>query len=78
MLWRARGLSDHANRDRCLTTEIVRVFTRHHERYGSPRLHRALIDAGWPVSRRRVARLMAAAGLRAKAVREDCAKAAVH
>lgn len=76
--WRARGVSDHANQDRCLTSEIVRLFTRHHERYGSPRLHRALVDAGWTVSRRRVARLMAAAGLRAKAVRGYRAKAAVH
>ena len=76
--WRARGVSDHATQDRRLTTEIVRLFARHHERYGSPRLHRALVDAGWTVSRRRVARLMAAAGLRAKAVRGYRAKAAVH
>ncbi|MCO4098397.1 MAG: IS3 family transposase [Gemmatimonas sp.] len=54
------------------------MFTRHHERYGSPRLHRALIDAGWTVSRRRVARLLTDAGLRAKAVRGYRAKAAVH
>ncbi|WP_434481105.1 IS3 family transposase [Gemmatimonas sp.] len=76
--WRARGVSDHANQDRRSTIEIVRVFTRHHERYGSPRLHRALVDAGWTVSRRRVARLMADAGPRAKAVRGYRAKAAVH
>ncbi len=76
--WRTRGVSDHATQDRRLTTEIVRLFARHYERYGSPRLHRALVDAGWTVSRRRVARLMAAAGLRAKAVRGYRAKAAVH
>ncbi len=76
--WRARGVSDHANQDRRLTTEIVRLFTRHHERYGSPRMHQALLGTGWTVSRRRVARLMAAAGLRAKAVRGYRAKAAVH
>ena len=45
-----------------MTAEIVRRFAVHHERYGSPRLHRELVNAGWTVSRRRVARLMRAAG----------------
>lgn len=49
----------------------------HHERYGSPRLHRELVNAGWPCSRRRVARLLRAAGLRAKAVRGYRAKAGI-
>ena len=31
--------------------EIRRLFTRHKERYGSPRLHRLLTTAGWVVSR---------------------------
>jgi putative transposase len=47
----------------------------HHERYGSPRIYRDLRCHGWTVSRRRVARLMGAAGLRAKAVRGSRAKA---
>ncbi|WP_309669384.1 IS3 family transposase [Gemmatimonas sp.] len=76
--WRARGVSDHAKQDRRLTKEMVRMFTRHHERYGGPRRHRALVDAGRTVSRLRVARRMAAAGLRVKAVRGYRAKAAVH
>lgn len=76
--WRARGVSDHAKEDRRLTTETVCLFARHHERYGSPRPRRALVDTGWTVSRRRVARLMAAAGLRAKAVRGVRAKVAAH
>ena len=41
-------------------------------------MHRALRRAGWVVSRRRVARLMRAAGLRAKAVRGYRAKARIH
>ena len=61
-----------------MTAEIVRRFAVHHERYGSPRLHRDLIHAGWTVSRRRVARLMRAAGLRAKAVRGYRAKAGIR
>ncbi len=76
--WRARGVSAHAIQDRRLTTAILRLFARHHERYGSPRMHEALVRAGWTVSRRRVARLMADVGLRAKAVRGYRAKVAIH
>jgi putative transposase len=73
--WRRRGTSAHAEQDRRLTSEIARLFAEHHERYGSPRIHRLLQAAGWVVSRRRVARLMQAAGLRAKAVRGYRSKA---
>jgi transposase InsO family protein len=52
-----------------MTAEISRLFAQHHQRYGSPRLYRELRRTGWTVSRRRVARLMRAAVLRAKAVR---------
>jgi putative transposase len=61
-----------------LTAEIVRLFAVHHDRYGSPRLHRELVNAGWSCSRRRVARLMRAAGVRAKAVRGYRAKAGIR
>jgi len=76
--WRQRGVSAHAKQDRVLTTKIVQLFGRHQERYGSPRIYQLLVNAGWSVSRRRVARLMAAAGLRAKAVRGYRAKATIH
>lgn len=76
--WRTRRESRHAEQDRVLSVEIVRLFAAHRERYGSPRLYRALLDAGWVVSRRRVARLMRAAGLRAKAVQGYRAKANLH
>lgn len=76
--WRTRRESRHAEQDRALSVEIVRLFAKHRERYGSPRLHRLLAEAGWVVSRRRVARLMRAAGLRAKAVRGYRAKVSVH
>ncbi len=76
--WCQRGVSAHAEQDRLLRAEIVRRFTAHHGRYGSPRLHRLLVTTGWRVSRRRVARLMRESGLRAKAVRGYRAKAAVH
>ena len=72
--WRRRGESAHAGQDRLLTREIERLFSAHSERYGSTRLYRLLHNAGWIVSRRRVARLMRAAGLRAKAVQGYRAK----
>ena len=76
--WLGRQESAHAKQNRVLTKEIVRLFTQQKERYGSPRLHQALVNAGWCVSRRRVALLMRAAGLRAKAVRGYRAKVNIH
>ena len=76
--WQRRGVSVHEEQDRQLLGEIARLFAAHHERYGSPRLHQLLRAAGWAVSRRRVARLMRAAGLRARAVRGYRAKARIH
>jgi putative transposase len=67
--WRRRGESAHAGQDRRLSAEIARRFAEHRGRYGSPRLHRLLAAAGWAVGRRRVARLMREAGLRARAAR---------
>jgi transposase InsO family protein len=61
-----------------LTAEIVRLFALHRERYGSPRLHPELVNAGWRCSRRRVARLMRTVGLRAKAVQGYRAKAGIR
>jgi putative transposase len=76
--WRQRGVSARAKQDRILLDEIERLFHVHRERYGSPRLYQAMRRAGWHVSRRRIARLMRAAGLRAKAVRGYRAKAKIH
>jgi transposase InsO family protein len=73
--WRRRRESAHADQDRRLATAITTLFTAHQQRYGSPRLHRALCAAGWRVSRRRIARLMRATGLRAKAVQGSRPKA---
>ena len=76
--WRRRDESAHAAEDRRLTRELTRLFAAHHGRYGSPRLHQLLQAQGWHVSRRRVARLMRAAGLRARAVRGYRAKSRIH
>ena len=66
--WRRRPGSRHAAQDRELERRIQRVFQQHRGAYGSPRIHRALRAMGWAVSRRRVARLMRTAGLRARVV----------
>ena len=76
--WQRRGVSVHEEQDRRLLGEIARLFAAHHDRYGSPRLYQLLQAAGWVVSRRRVARLMRAAGLRARAVRGYRMKAQIH
>ena len=49
--------------------QIHGLFDRSRQTYGSPRIHRALRAAGVRVSRRRVARLMREAGLRARATK---------
>ena len=76
--WQRRPLSAHAEQDRELSEQIVAIFAAHHGRYGSPRIHRELIGAGWRVSRRRVERLMRAAGLRARVARVYRANPALH
>jgi transposase InsO family protein len=52
-----------------LLLTIRRAFARSRGTYGSPRIHQALVGAGLHVSRRRVARLMREAGLRARAAK---------
>jgi putative transposase len=76
--WRRRPISAHAEQDRRLSAEIHRIFLAHDGRYGSPRVHEVLTRRGRHVSRRRVARLMRWAGLRAKAVRGYRAKVGTH
>ena len=61
--WRERGPSSRELRDRELTEQIRRSHERSGGTYGSPRIHADLADAGEPVGRKRVARLMRAEGL---------------
>jgi transposase InsO family protein len=55
----------HAQREQ-LRIEIARLFAVHKGRYGSPRIHADLQDAGWVVSVNTVAAIMAELGLRAR------------
>src|SRR5215510_7681774 len=67
--WRRRGESTRRRHDRVLLEKIHAIFERSRGTYGSPRVHHALATSGMRVSRRRVARLMREAGLRARAVK---------
>jgi putative transposase len=61
-----RPASDRARADEALLATITDTFTRCHRRYGAPRIHRALRTRGTRVGKKRVARLMQAAGLQAR------------
>jgi putative transposase len=63
--WRAHPVSDRTQRDEVLTTHVRAAFTASKGRYGSPRVH-AELHGRHGIGRRRVARLMRAAGLRAR------------
>lgn len=62
--WRKRGLSKRAQEDAVLIQKIKAAFDRSDETYGVPRIHPELRDEGIRTSRKRIARLMRAAGLR--------------
>ena len=65
--WRQRPESARATRDRQLKVLVRASFTGTKGRYGSPRIHRDLVeDQQERVSRKRVIRLMQEDGLRAR------------
>jgi putative transposase len=61
--WAKRPPSQRAQADAALLSEIRAVHAASHGTYGAPRIHVELREKGLRVSRKRVARLMAAAGL---------------
>jgi putative transposase len=62
--WERRAPSDRALEDAWLTERIKRIHARSRGTYGSPRIHAELrLEQGIRVSRKRVARLMKAAGI---------------
>lgn len=63
--WRQRPMSERAQRDQALTPHVRAAFLASKGRYGSPRVH-AELHSVHGVGRKRVARLMRAAGLRAR------------
>jgi putative transposase len=62
--WRSRPPSERRRQDALLTEKIREIHSRSRETYGYPRVHAELRSLGIDCGRRRVARLMRAAGLR--------------
>jgi putative transposase len=62
--WRSRPPSERRGQDALLTEKIREIHSRSRETYGYPRVHAELRSLGIGCGRRRVARLMKAAGLR--------------
>jgi putative transposase len=67
--WRGRPLSTRAVADQQLAVAVAVIFAESRQRYGSPRVHYELGERQQHVGRKRVARLMRAQGLRARARR---------
>jgi putative transposase len=61
--WHKRPLSAHARADVELTAEIQAIHRESRGTYGAPRVHAELAARGLRISRKRVARLMRAAGV---------------
>ncbi len=68
--WVDRPMSERARSDLTLTGKIAAIHRRSKDTYGSPNIHAELADDhGIRVGRKRVARLMRAAGLRGATLR---------
>ncbi len=63
--WTERGPSRRAQSNRKLDSRIRKIFARHRQRYGAPRITDALHDEDIACSENRVARRMRAQGLKA-------------
>lgn len=61
--WFEREPSARSSADAKLTERIRSIHKTSRETYGAPRIHAELIDEGVPVGRKRVERLMKAAGI---------------
>ena len=68
--WQREQQSERAREEAELLVSIRRIFALYRGRYGAPRVHDQLRREGVRVSRKRVARLMREAGLRAKGRRK--------
>jgi putative transposase len=62
--WRHRPASARALADAEVTARIATIHRASRETYGAPRIHAELADEGIHVGRKRVERLMKAAGLK--------------
>lgn len=65
--WASRPVSARVQRNIELTHKVKAIFEEHKGNYGSPRVHKVLINLGLKVNRKRVAWIMKTEGLVAKA-----------
>lgn len=68
--WLDRPLSRTARKNRQLVTKIRCFHQASNEIYGSPRIHKDLVESGERVSRQRVARLMRRSQIQSKVARK--------
>jgi len=68
--WRSRPPSEREMANRALTAKIKEEFEKSGETYGSPRIYQVMRKLELMCSKNRVARLMHAAGLKAKQTRK--------
>jgi transposase InsO family protein len=69
-LWLAEPESSRSRENRRLVIEIKMIHEKSRETYGSPRIHESLKSSGESCSRKRVEKLMAINGIRAKQKRK--------
>src|SRR3954468_1596044 len=67
--WRKRAVNSHSVRRAELAEKIRPIFIASRGTYGSPRVHRELVEAGEQVDRKTVAKVMKEAGLLADSPR---------
>ncbi len=76
--WQQRPECARRQQDKLLVEHILRIHQASRETYGSPRIHRTLLQQGAVCGRHRVARLMQCAGLVGRSSRLYRANAANH
>jgi putative transposase len=64
--WHKRPAATRTVQDQRLALEVAAIHAHSRGRYGSPRVHAELRERGQRIARKRVARLMRAAGLRGR------------
>jgi transposase InsO family protein len=68
--WRGRPPSDREQANVRLSADVRRIYTEHKGRVGSPRITKHLHEEGQMIGKKRVAKVMQAQRLRAKAARK--------
>jgi len=77
--WRQRPAAERRRQDQRLALAVAAIHAESRGRYGSPRVHAELRQRGQRIARKRVARLMRTAGLRARVRRRfRCTTDAKH